>query len=236
MSSWAVGGVQTLKDLGIDRWIQYSGHRAPGLSEKFAAAGIEISANYSAEEIGPMAFECTQCPDHFHVATSNVIIEVDDSITVCFDGHTLGRVLVTHIHGYATPFIRYDIGDFAQLHDTCPCGHDGPVMSKIYGRAKTVSASAGRAICGFSTSTPMTFRNVLRAKNSTFTNQVDKPVDIMLGGRPDVTSAEVDALRTFIQYKAGYAFEVNVDAVGEIDWRDNPKQLGFTSAVAHDFD
>lgn len=51
-----------------------------------------------------------------------------------------------------------------------------------------------------------------------------------------MTSAEVDALRTFIQYKAGYAFEVNVDAVGEIDWRDNPKQLGFTSAVAHDFD
>tara|TARA_B110000285_G_scaffold3972_1_gene4260 strand:- start:26 stop:1417 length:1392 start_codon:yes stop_codon:yes gene_type:complete len=229
------GGVQTLKDLGIDRWIQFAGHRAPGLSEKFAAAGIEISANYSAEETGPMAFECTQCPDHFHVATSNVIIEVDDSITVYFDGHTLGRVLVTHLHGYATPFIRYDIGDFAQLHDTCPCGHDGPVMSKIYGRAKQfLHLPDGRYVSFYFDANDIQERAA--CKEFHIHQSSRQTVNITLGGRQDVTFAEVDALRTFIQYKAGYAFEVNVDAVGEIDWRDNPKQLGFTSAVAHDFD
>lgn len=229
------GGVQTLKDLGIDRWIQFAGHRAPGLSKKFAAAGIEISANYSAEETGPMAFECTKCPDHFHVATSNVIIEVDDSITVCFDGHTLGRVLVTHLHGYATPFIRYDIGDFAQLHDTCPCGHDGPVMSKIYGRAKQfLHLPDGRYVAFYFDANDIQERAA--CKEFHIHQSSRQTVNITLGGRQDVTFAEVDALRTFIQYKAGYAFEVNVDAVGEIDWCDNPKQLGFTSAVAHDFD
>ena len=229
------GGIQTLKDLGIERWIQFAGHRAAGLSEEFAAAGIEISANYSAEETGPMAFECTLCPDHFHVATSNVIIEVDDSITVYFDGHTLGRVLVTHLHGYATPFIRYDIGDFAQLHDTCPCGHDGPVMSKIYGRAKQfLHLPDGRYVSFHFKSNDI--QKCAPCKEFHIHQSSRQTVDITLGGRQDVSAAEVDALRTFIQHKAGYNFEVNVDAVDQIDWRDNPKQLGFSSAVAHEFD
>ena len=104
------------------------------LRDKFAAVGIPVRANYSSEEAGLIAAECKDCPENFHVAQSNVIVEVDNRDSVVVDGNRLGRVLVTHLHSYATPFIRYDIGDFATLSETCECGHDGQALSNICGR------------------------------------------------------------------------------------------------------
>ncbi len=75
------------------------------------------------------------------MAHSNVIVECDEKLTTTFDGEVVGRLLVTHLHSYATPLIRYDIGDFGKLHDQCPCGHDGPTISHIYGQGKALSAA-----------------------------------------------------------------------------------------------
>jgi phenylacetate-coenzyme A ligase PaaK-like adenylate-forming protein len=65
--------------------------------------------------------ECNTASGHYHVATSNVIVEVVDQ-THDVDGVRLGSALVTHLHSYATPFIRYELGDLACLADKCPCG------------------------------------------------------------------------------------------------------------------
>ena len=54
------------------------------------------------------------------------------------DGRMLGNILVTHLHAYATPFIRYEIGDLGVLSPRCKCGHDGPVLSHLVGRGKSL--------------------------------------------------------------------------------------------------
>ena len=81
--------------------------------------------------------ECPTCPEHYHVAGSNVIVEVDKS-ELTHEGRGLGRILITHLHSYATPLIRYDIGDLGVLSESCACGYKGPTLSRILGRSKNV--------------------------------------------------------------------------------------------------
>ena len=116
------------------------------LRDEFAACKIPVRANYSCEEFGWIGAECAVCPETYHVTESNVIVEIDKHKGMLVDGVELGRVLVTHLHSYATPFVRYDIGDFARLSEQCPCGHDGPVLSKIYGQKKRLLKRANGTV------------------------------------------------------------------------------------------
>src|SRR5262249_47383959 len=120
-----------------------------GLRDKFAAARIPVRATYSSEETGYIGAECKDCPGTYHVTESNVIVEIDNSNSVVVGGNSLGRILVTHLHSYATPFVRYDIGDIATLSSDCRCGHDGPALSNIYGRNKRLLKHANGSIAPF---------------------------------------------------------------------------------------
>ena len=223
-----MGGVELLRELGVKRWIQFGGHRSREIDSDFRAAGIAISANYSSEEIGPIAFECSKCPGHYHVAVSNVIVETDDSLTAEVDGETLSRVLITHLHSYATPFIRYDIGDFAKLSQSCDCGHDGPTLTQIYGRAKQfIYFPDGRYASFF-------FRaEDIQSRVECTEYQIHQPdvdtIIIRIGGRDSLTAQEENALVEFVRLKTGAKINVDIRPVLEIDWQGNPKQLGFTS-------
>lgn len=226
-----MGGAQRLKELGVKRWIQNSESRSLEIDRSFKDAGISISANYSSEETGPIAFECSKRPGQYHVAISNVIVETDDRLTTEVDGETLSRVLITHLHSYATPFIRYDIGDFAKLSRSCTCGHDGPTLSNIYGRAKRfIILPNGRYI-------PFQFRakSIFGRVNCTEFQIHQKDLNtivIRIGGRESLSEREKVSLVEFIQYKTDESFNIQIRPMMEIDWQGNPKKLGFTSAVA----
>lgn len=97
--------------------------------------GASIRDRYSCEEIGPIAFQCPESDDYYHVAVCNVVVE-----TVGVDGQAvpeghIGRVLVTGLHQWASPALRYDLGDIACLHGSCPaCGATVPALSQLLGR------------------------------------------------------------------------------------------------------
>jgi len=224
-------GIDFLKDIGTKRWIQFAGHRAPGTYETFREAGIEISANYSSEETGPIAFECASCPGHYHVAVSNVIVEEDSRVQAEFEGETLSRLLVTHLHSFASPFIRYDIGDFGRLHNQCPCGKDIPTLSNIYGRAKQfLFMPDGRYMSFY-----FDAKDILsRVQCDEFQiRQTDlETIEVTLSRKAPLSDDEEAALRAFFHFKTGYEFNLHAQVVDEIDWRNNPKQLGFISEVS----
>ncbi len=99
--------------------------------------GIPIVDTYSAQEVGYLAL---QCPDHehFHVQSEHVIVEiVRDDGTPCDVGES-GRVVVTDLHNFATPILRYDIGDYAERGAPCPCGRGLPVLERILGRRRNM--------------------------------------------------------------------------------------------------
>jgi phenylacetate-CoA ligase len=93
---------------------------------------------YSAAEVSMIAVQCPEQPLHYHVQSENVLVEVvDDDGAPCAVGET-GRVLVTDLHNFAMPFIRYEIGDLAQFGPPCACGRGLPVLQRIFGRVRNM--------------------------------------------------------------------------------------------------
>jgi len=140
-------GARLLRELRVSEWRALGQEVDPALHQAIVDQGIPVYSSYSCEEVGPIAFECEATPGHYHVATSNVIVEIEGLHEI--EGKKLGRVLVTHLHSYATPFIRYDLGDLALLKERCPCGHDGPTIHALYGRVTAALKHPDGTLSGF---------------------------------------------------------------------------------------
>jgi phenylacetate-CoA ligase len=97
--------------------------------------GVPVVENYSAEEFGTIAHQCPET-ENLHVQSENVLVEVlDDQDRPCKPGQS-GRVVGTSLLNYATPLIRYELGDIVEVGETCPCGRSLPVLRRIRGRIK----------------------------------------------------------------------------------------------------
>ena len=98
---------------------------------------VPLTDMYSCQEAGYLAFQCPQ-QDHYHVQSENVLLEVlDEQNRPCAPGET-GRVVITTLHNFATPLIRYEIGDYAEVGEACSCGRGLPVLKRIMGRVRNL--------------------------------------------------------------------------------------------------
>lgn len=99
--------------------------------------GVEIADSYSSQEVGYMSL---QAPGHTHqlVQSDFALVEVvNRSGGPCGVGE-VGRVVVTSLHNFAMPLLRYDIGDFAEVGPPCPTGRGLPVLTRILGRERNM--------------------------------------------------------------------------------------------------
>ncbi|MBN2332250.1 MAG: phenylacetate--CoA ligase family protein [Deltaproteobacteria bacterium] len=99
--------------------------------------GVEVTDMYSTKEVGYIAL---QCPEQrtYHVQAENVLVEIlREDGTPCRPGE-VGKVVITSLHNYASPIIRYDIGDYAEVGTPCACGRGLPVINKIMGRVRNI--------------------------------------------------------------------------------------------------
>jgi phenylacetate-CoA ligase len=48
----------------------------------------------------------------------------------------VGRLVVTKLHNFATPLIRYELRDYAEAGMPCPCGRGLPTIARIVGRSR----------------------------------------------------------------------------------------------------
>lgn len=102
-----------------------------------ANTGLRIEDSYSSQEAGPIAI---QCPEGglYHIMSEALVVEVlDDQNEMCAPGQT-GRIVLTDLHNYAAPLIRYDIGDFASVAGACTCGRTLPTLGRILGRERNL--------------------------------------------------------------------------------------------------
>lgn len=103
--------------------------------------GVKLIDVYSTIELGYLAI---QCPghEHYHVQSEGVLLEVlDDNGRPCKPGE-IGRVVVTDLHNYAFPLIRYEVGDYAEVGEPCDCGRGLPVLKRIKGRYRNILTTA----------------------------------------------------------------------------------------------
>ena len=105
------------------------------LIEKYFNA--PIINRYGLREFGSWSAQsCRESPDRFHINTELVVCEVLRADgTPCAPGET-GRVVLTDLHNFARPFIRYDTGDLAvAVAGDCSCGRGFPLLGPIEGRS-----------------------------------------------------------------------------------------------------
>jgi phenylacetate-CoA ligase len=99
--------------------------------------GIPVQDIYSAVEIGIIALQCPE-HKHSHVMADNVLVEVlHEDGRACRPGE-VGAVVVTALHNFAQPLIRYAVGDYAEVGPSCPCGRGLPVLTRILGRERNM--------------------------------------------------------------------------------------------------
>ncbi|MDP1735078.1 MAG: hypothetical protein Q8L44_12040 [Sulfuritalea sp.] len=185
---------------------------------------------YSCQEAGYLALQCPDHP-HYHVQAENVLLEVvDEHGHACAPGE-VGRVLITCLNNFATPLIRYEIGDFAEVGEPCSCGRGLPVLKRIMGR----------------------YRNLLTLPNGTrlwprlgyeSKLQAIAPIELMqmiqtsldeiqvrLVMARALDESEIRNLTTFIQGNLGYPFRLRFDYVDSIRNSANGKIEQFISLI-----
>jgi len=146
------------------RWIAERGHRGwgdlpvvcgaeavlPGDRDAIARAfGPHVFETYGSREVMLMAAEC-EAHDGMHLAEENVVVEIVTEGRAASPGEP-GDVVVTDLHNYGMPFIRYVNGDVATMSPRarCECGRGLRKLQHVEGRrVDTLRDAAGTPIPG----------------------------------------------------------------------------------------
>lgn len=120
---------------GVDTYAETLTPQARELIEQ--AWGTSVEDMYTSQELGYIAL---QCPDHqhYHVQSESLLVEVlDEQGRPCGPGQ-IGRVVATSLLNFASPLIRYEVGDCAEPAAVCGCGRGLGVIRRIAGRRRNL--------------------------------------------------------------------------------------------------
>jgi phenylacetate-CoA ligase len=101
---------------------------------------------YSSQEVGYIALQAPGL-EHMLAQSEVTLVEVvDDDGSPTKPGET-GKVVVTPLFNFATPLVRYALGDYAVVGDASPCGRSLPVLRQVLGRTRNMMVTRdGRRI------------------------------------------------------------------------------------------
>jgi phenylacetate-CoA ligase len=102
--------------------------------EAQAVFKAKVADSYSAQEVGYLALECPES-GLYHIPETVIVEVLNEHGCPCAPGE-MGRVTVTDLRNFATPLVRYDIGDYAEVAAPCPCGRGLPTLARILGRER----------------------------------------------------------------------------------------------------
>ena len=190
---------------------------------------VPIVDNYSANEVGTIAHQCPES-ENLHGMAESILVEVlDDDGKPCEPG-AVGRVVLTSLHNFASPLIRYANGDYARVGSHCACGRGLPVLERVMGRQRNLLAlpSGERRFpqSHLADFTAAPFRNFQITQTTLETMEVTLVVP-----RP-WTAADEAALRDHLTHVYRHPFDIAIAYVDHIDRASNGKYEEFKSLVA----
>jgi len=176
--------------------------------------GCKVYERYGSNEFGCIAHECKDSHG-LHIMTDMFYVEILKDNEPVEKGET-GEIVVTGLHNYYMPFIRYKIGDMGVLSDApCSCGRELPLIEEIKGRTfDMIVTPTGKTLGGvfwtfISCAVPgiKQFKVVQKEKNS---------IDFVIVPDNDFKNESTKYLEKEIKEKAGKGFHVNFKIVDEI--------------------
>lgn len=131
----AEAAIERRSDLRFDNAMTFSEILPPETRKATQAAfGCKVVDSYGCNEAGLLAWQCPTNETAMHVCAESVFLEILDATGAPAAPGEVGRVVVTSLLNFATPLIRYDLGDLAAFGLACACGRGLPTLSNIAGR------------------------------------------------------------------------------------------------------
>jgi len=168
--------------------------------------GLNVIDTYSAQEVGVIALQCP-VSGLYHVQSESLIVEIlDDEGAPCSENE-VGRVVITDLHNFATPIIRYEIRDYAEVGGACPCGRGLPTLKRILGRQRNMvtlpDGSRHWPVLGLHS-----FRGIAPIRQYQGVQRTLDTVEMNLVVDAPLTSEQEESLRSVIRTALGYPFNV----------------------------
>ncbi len=176
--------------------------------------GVPVRDNYSCEELATLALTCLE-HDHLHIQAERALVEIlDDDNRPCAPGE-VGRVVVTGLMNFATPLIRYELGDRAIAGAPCPSGLGLGVIERIIGRERLpVVLPSGDRLFPVLDAEPLLLKGGVRQYQLVQTSVEE--IDIKLVADDRLTDAAAAEISAHLQRNFGHPFQFNFDYVDEI--------------------
>jgi phenylacetate-CoA ligase len=191
--------------------------------------GLELTDLYSARETGYIALQCPAAP-HYHVQAEDMLVEIlDEAGNDCAPGQ-MGRVVLTPLHEFATPLIRYDIGDLAEPGPPCACGRGLPVINRIYGRARNMLRLPSGELFypGYSLYPLSVIPAVIQFQ---VVQRTTDRLDVVLAVRRPLTAEEEAEARAVLDKTVGTRFAYTISTCAEIARGPGGKYEDFRSEI-----
>ena len=90
---------------------------------------------YASREFLEIAQDCPDTDNGLHVNTESVFLEVVKENGQWVSRGERGKILVTDLHNWVMPFIRYHLCDYVIWGGQCSCGRGFPLLRSIQGRS-----------------------------------------------------------------------------------------------------
>lgn len=184
---------------------------------------------YGSREVAGIAGECKE--GLMHIFSFHNYVEIlDDNNQPVKDGEE-GRVIVTNLHNYSMPFIRYDIGDRAILGpEKCKCGNILPTLKKVTGRVTDHFVSENGSIISGSALT-LTFNLMDWVKAFQIIQEDYKKIKILIVTENDKNDLMMAEVEKKIKFLLGKDCEINWEFVQHIPKTKSGKYLYIKSLI-----
>jgi len=170
---------------------------------------------YGCREFMLIAMECPE-RSQMHLTSENLFVEIIKEDGTPAGPGEIGDVVITDLHNYGMPFIRYRIGDMAVASDhVCPCGRGLPMIRDVTGRtADLIKALDGKAVSG------VFFPHLMKELKSVerfqvIQNRIDE-LEIKIVKTPEWGDSDMKFLDGEVRKVMGNEVQINYDFVPDI--------------------
>lgn len=225
---------RTARDCGIDVHapdLVYSSaetlmpHMRETIEETF---GCKVFDFYGSREVGAIAGECRS--GMMHVFDFNTMVEVVDAAGQPVEPGKEGRLIVTTLHNYSMPLIRYEIGDTGVRGGKCDCGLTSPTLERVTGRLTDHFITTGGDIVHGEYFTHLFYFRDWIKEFQVLQTDVDR-IEVYFVSDGEAVAADVDDINDKIRLVMGQNCVIEWIRAGEIPRTPQGKMLYTRSLV-----
>lgn len=171
----------------------------------------QVYSYYLSEERLISAFECSK-HEGMHINMEGGILEIlGNNGEVLSEGH-LGSIVTTGLYNFATPLIRYDLGDIGSISERpCSCGRGLLLLKSLDGRSNEVIKYKDKII--YSTTLSVLLWQFKNIKECQFVQESEDEIKVNIVKRKDYTEKDTQELIKTLQKMIDEKLNVSISFV-----------------------